>query len=130
MIDHQNTNASDASNVNVMNFILLDRVEQVKHIIHLTNTSRDAELITTLITQYEFDNGAGAFEFDRQRQVYSFLKGVDMYQIVNLYDAMTSTAKDILIEVIKVDHVHLINIVNIHSHVALINAPVNSLSIN
>lgn len=117
-------------NSSLMQFILLSRKEQVSYIINLTNTSRDVDLINCTISYYEEKYGEGSFEFDRQRSVYSFLKNLNMYEVVNLYDTMVETAKNLLIEIIKIDHVHLMQMVNIHNHVTLMNHPISSNAIN
>lgn len=117
-------------NSSLMQFILLSRKEQVSYIINLTNTSRDVDLINYMISYYEEKNGEGSFEFDRQRSVYSFLKNLSMYEVVNLYDTMVETAKNLLIEIIKIDHDHLMQMVNIHNHVTLMNHPISSNAIN
>lgn len=117
-------------NSSLMQFILLSRKEQVSYIINLTNTSRDVDLINCMISYYEEKNGEGSFEFDRQRSVYSFLKNLSMYEVVNLYDTMVEVAKNLLIEIIKIDHDHLMQMVNIHEHVTLMNHPTSSNVIN
>lgn len=94
-------------------FFLSSKDEQLQIIIELICTDADTNDINTYRDFYE-QNHKCSFEFEKLRYEYSFLKSINLYQAVKLYDVLVDVARNEIIDVIKVDHIHLGQLVLIH----------------
>lgn len=89
------------------------REEYLEHIILLND---NGEEIDHLITIYELKYQS-SFDIDCKRYMYSYLKCTNERQAINLYDSLLDEEKLVLIEVIKIDHPHLIELIDIHEEI-------------
>lgn len=107
-------------------FLMSSKTDQVKYIVDLISNNGENPDIDKLKKVYESEHGA-CFIFDKKRYEYAFLSGVDLYQAIILYDNLVSDSQFDMIKIIKLDHKHLLKLVDIHEAVQDINTVKNIL---
>lgn len=94
-------------------FDKLTREEHLDQIINLMDVEEETE---HHITIYELKYNS-SFELDCKRYMYAYLKCTNSRQAINLYDSLLDEEKLVLINVIKIDHPHLAELIDIHEEI-------------
>ena len=105
-----------------LKFDKLSRDEHLEYIVNALYDDPDGD-IEHSITMYELKYNA-SFEIDSKRYMYSYLKCMNMVQVLNLYDSLMEEERAAVIMAIRIDHPHLHKMVIIHEEIILIEADV------
>lgn len=96
--------------------LMFDIATKEEHIESIINLRDIGDNIDDQIAIYEAKYKS-SFDLDSKRYMYAYLKHVNERQAINLYDSLLDSEKEVFIEVIKIDHLHLVELVDIHEEI-------------
>ena len=96
--------------------LMFDIATKEEHIESIINLRDIGDNIDDQIAIYEAKYKS-SFELDSKRYMYAYLKHINDRQAINLYDSLLDSEKEVFIEVIKIDHLHLVELVDIHEEI-------------
>lgn len=96
--------------------LMFDIATKEEHIESIINLRDIGDNIDDQIAIYE-SKYKSSFDLDSKRYMYAYLKHVNERQAINLYDSLLDSEKEVFIEVIKIDHLHLVELVDIHEEI-------------
>ena len=106
----------DQSFSNIELNLMFDIATKEEHIESIINLRDIGDNIDDQIAIYE-SKYKSSFDLDSKRYMYAYLKHVNERQAINLYDSLLDSEKEVFIEVIKIDHLHLVELVDIHEEI-------------
>ena len=106
----------DQSFSNIELNLMFDIATKEEHIESIINLRDIGDNIDDQIAIYE-SKYKSSFDLDSKRYMYAYLKHVNDRQAINLYDSLLDSEKEVFIEVIKIDHLHLVELVDIHEEI-------------
>ena len=115
----------DQSFSNIELNLMFDIATKEEHIESIINLRDIGDNIDDQIAIYE-SKYKSSFDLDSKRYMYAYLKHVNERQAINLYDSLLDSEKEVFIEVIKIDHLHLVELVDIHEEILFHTADVFS----
>lgn len=96
--------------------LMFDIATKEEHIESIINLRDIGDNIDDQIAIYEAKYKS-LFDLDSKRYMYAYLKHMNERQAINLYDSLLDSEKEVFIEVIKIDHLHLVELVDIHEEI-------------
>lgn len=96
--------------------LMFDIATKEEHIESIINLRDIGDNIDDQIAIYEAKYKS-SFDLDSMRYMYAYLKHMNERQAINLYDSLLDSEKEVFIEVIKIDHLHLVELVDIHEEI-------------